>query len=102
MDKARERGLRVAGAAYALDRVATAETKVRGVVHTLDPARVEAVVGDIDQAASDTLALVANAERARKTERRGYYVALALAGLLLLTLTLKARQLDRRRARGVP
>jgi predicted CXXCH cytochrome family protein len=99
---ARAEGLRVSGASYALDRVATAETKVRSVVHTLDPARVEAVVGEIDQAASEALSLVASAERDRRTERRGYYAALALAGLLLITLVLKARQLDRRRARGIP
>jgi hypothetical protein len=100
--RARERGLRVAGAAYALDRVATAETKVRSVVHTLDPARVEAVVGDIDQAAAEAQSLVSAAEQDRRTERRAYYVALALAGLLLVLLVLKARQLDRRHARGVP
>jgi hypothetical protein len=100
--QAREHGLRVPGTSYALDRVATAETKVRGVVHTLDPARVEAVVGEIDQAVDETLKLVADAERARRNERRGYYLALAFAGLLLVTLALKARQLDRRHSRGVP
>jgi hypothetical protein len=102
VSRAHERGLRISGAAFALDRVATAETKVRGVVHTLDPARVGAVVGEIDQAVTETLSLVAQAESARTTERRGYYLAIALAALLLLTLVLKARQLDRRHRRGVP
>ncbi len=100
--RAREKGFRVSGATFALDRVATAETKVRSVVHTLDPARVEAVVGDIDQAAAEALSLVARAEHDRKVEQRGYYVALAFALLLLVTLVLKARQLDRRHPRGVP
>jgi len=95
-------GLRVAGADYALDQVSTAEQKVRGVVHTLDPARVQAVVADIDSAVDATLTLVSNAEEARSRERRGYYVALALAGLLLVTLALKTVQLDRRRRQAGP
>jgi hypothetical protein len=102
VSRANERGLHISGAAYALNRVATAETKVRGVVHTLDPARVGAVVGEIDQAVEQTLKLVAEAERTRTLERRGYYVALGLAACLLVTLLLKARELDRRRARGAP
>lgn len=95
-------GLRVAGSAYALDQVSTAELKVRGVVHTLDPARVQALVADIDTSAAETLTLVSNAEHARKLERRGYYIALALAGLLLVTLVLKTLQLDRRRRQAGP
>ncbi len=97
-----ERGVRVSGASFALDRVATAETKVRGLVHTLDPARVGLVVDEIDAAVDETLSLVARAEHAREVERRGYYLALGLACLLLVSLVLKARQLDSRRARGVP
>ncbi len=98
--RARDRGQHITGAGLALDHVATAEMKVRGVVHTLDPARMEARIGEIDRAVAETLRLVADAERARLLERRGYYVALGLAGLLLLTLTLKVVQLDRRRRRG--
>ena len=56
----------------------------------------------IDQAVNDTLSLVADAQRARTIERRGYYLALALGGLLLVALILKARQLDRRHGQGVP
>ncbi len=99
---AEAKGLRVPGAAYALDRVTSKELEVRGVVHTLDPARVEAVVGEIDAAVGDALRLVRDAERARTLERRGYYVTLGLSGLLLLLLVLKAMQLDRRSRRGVP
>ncbi len=95
-------GLRVSGASYSLDQVATAETKVRGVVHTLDPARVQALVSDIDAAVGETLTLVSNAEHARRVERRGYYLALGLGALLLLSLALKAIQLDRRRRQGGP
>jgi hypothetical protein len=93
-------GLWVSGASYSLDQVATAETKVRGVVHTLDPARVQALVADIDVSVTETLALVSNAEHARVLERRGYYAALAVALLLLVSLALKAHQLDRRRRQG--
>jgi predicted CXXCH cytochrome family protein len=100
--RAEAAGLRVSGAQYSLDQVATAEQKVRGVVHTLDPSRVQAMVADIDSSVDETLRLVANAERARKLERRGYYAALVLSGLLLLTLVLKATRLDRRRRQASP
>jgi predicted CXXCH cytochrome family protein len=95
-------GLRVPGAEYSLEQVATSELKIRGVVHTLDPARVQAMVADIDASVTETLTLVANAEHARKLERRGYYVALAFACLLLVTLVLKTLQLDRRRGQAGP
>jgi len=71
-------------------------------VHTLDPARVQSMVDDIDKSVTETLTLVANAEKARKEERRGYYTALALAGLLLITLALKTLQLDRRHRQAGP
>ena len=94
---AEDKGIHVAGASYALDRVATAELRVRGVVHTLDPSKMGARVAAVEAAATEVSQLVATAERTRKDERRGYYVALALAGLLLATLALKALQLRRRR-----
>jgi hypothetical protein len=68
-------------------------------VHTLDPARVAERVGDVDAAVARTLARVEGAEKNRRDERRGYYVALGLAGLLLATLVLKAWDYDRRRRR---
>ena len=98
--RAHDRGLHVAGADYALDRIATAEMKMRSAVHTLDPVRVAALVADADPAAREVVRLVGEAEHARLVERRGYDVALALAALLLLLLVLKARQLDRRRRQG--
>jgi hypothetical protein len=98
--RAHEKGLGIAGAQYALDQVSTAEQKLRGVVHTLDPARVEAGVVDIDRAVTETLRLVAEAERERNFELRDFYVALALAAILLAALAAKARQLDKRRTRG--
>jgi hypothetical protein len=97
VQRARDAGLHVPGASYALDRVSTAELKLRGVIHTLDPKRLEARVADVDAAVDDALKQVADAERSRRNERRGYYVALALAGLLFTMLALKAWQLDRRR-----
>lgn len=100
--RAGEQGLTVDGAAYALDRLATAEARLRAVVHTLDPGRVDAAAADIAKAADETRTLVADAARARRIERRGYYAAIALAGWLLLSLVLMARELDRRRAGGAP
>lgn len=89
-------GLHVAGARFALDRIATAELKLRGVVHTLDPARLAEPVAAVDLAASEAEKLVTSAEKVRRTERRGYYLALALAGALFLSLVLKSLELDRR------
>jgi Cytochrome c3 len=100
--RARENGLGVAGAKYSLDQMSTAEQKLRGVVHTLDPSRVEAGVADIDHAIDDTLRLVAQAERERHLEMRDFYVALGIAAFLLAALAAKARQLDKRRRSGGP
>jgi hypothetical protein len=100
--KAHDRGLGVAGAKYSLDQLKTSEERLRGIVHTLDPAQVEAGVVDMDRAITATLGLVAAAERERSLELRDFYVALALAALLLVTLAAKARQLDVRRRGGAP
>jgi hypothetical protein len=89
-------GLHVAGTQFALDRVATAELKLRGVVHTLDPARLAEPIAAVELAANEAQSLVAAAERERRTERRGYYLALTLAGALFLSLVLKAIELARR------
>lgn len=100
--RANDSGLHVSGAAYALDKLATAELKLRGVVHTLDPARVQAQVDDVQSDAAEAVRFVHDAEEARKTERRGYYLALALAALLFGLLAFKAYQLDRRRKKPEP
>lgn len=100
VERARERGLSVAGATYALGQVSTSEQKLRGTVHTLDPNRLAAGVEEIDRAIAETKRLVAEAERQRNLELRDYYVALGLASLLLVSLLLKARQLERRRRTG--
>ncbi len=100
--RASDAGLHVGGAQYALDKLSTAERKLRGVVHTLDPARVQMRVADVEHGADEALRLVADAEQARKLERRGYYVALALAGLLFVLLGIRAAQLDKRRRSEPP
>lgn len=100
IERANASGVHIAGTKYALDKLATAELKLRGVVHTLDPARLEAPIAVVDAAVNDAKTLVKNAEDMRKNERRGYYVALALAGILLLSLGLKSFELDRRRRRA--
>jgi hypothetical protein len=95
-------GLHVTGAQYALDKLSTAELKLRAVVHTLDPARVQSHVRDVDRDADEAMKLVADAEQSRHAERRGYFVALALAGLLFVLLRLRAVQLDKRRRSEPP
>jgi hypothetical protein len=95
--RAREEGLHVAGASFALDQIATAELKLRGVVHTLDPARLEGPVAAVDKAVGEARKLVEDAAQTRRVERRGYYVALGIACVLFASLALKSLQLDRRR-----
>lgn len=98
--RAHSAGLHVAGSSWALDQVATAEQKMRGVVHTLDPARLEGPVAAVEQAVVHTEEIVAEAERSRRVQRKGYYAVLGLSALLFVTLALKSIQLDRRRRQG--
>lgn len=95
LDSAEAAGLHVAGQAFALDRLSTAELELRSVVHTLDAARVEAPVAAVDGAAAEIAGLVSKAEELRASERRGYYLALCLAGILFGALVLKSIRLDR-------
>jgi hypothetical protein len=98
--RARREGLHADGAAFAADRVDTAELRLRPLVHSLDPARMEAGVAEVERAAVVVETLVAGAERERRVERRGYHAALGLSSLLFASLVLKARQLSGRRRRG--
>ncbi len=100
--RARDAGLVVPGSSFALDQLSTAELKLRAVVHTLDPMRLDAPIASIDRAVAEAEKLVSDVETTRKTERRGYYVALTVAGLLFLSLLLKSLELDRRRRQGTP
>jgi hypothetical protein len=93
-------GLHVGGASFALDRIATAELQLRGVVHTLDPARLVEPIAAVDAAVAEAEKLVGDAERVRRTERRGYYVALALAAALFVSLVLKSIEIERARRRS--
>lgn len=102
LEKAHERGLRIPGESLALLRVTTAEQELRAYVHTLDPSRLEAPVAKVDQAVDDALKLVADAERTRKNERRGYFVSLGIGSVLLLLLVLKSFDLSRRRKQAGP
>ncbi len=88
-------GLHIGGAQYSLDKLATAELKLRAVVHTLDPARVQARVNDVNADADEAMRLVSEAQMTRVRERRGYFVALGLAGVLFVLLRLRAGQLDK-------
>jgi hypothetical protein len=98
--RAHDKGLTVVGAKFSLDQISTSEQKLRATVHTLDSSRVEAGVAEIDRAITETLRLVTEAEHERKVEVGDYYLALAFAAILLATLALKVRQLDKRRRTG--
>jgi hypothetical protein len=98
--RAHDKGLTVVGAKFSLGQIATSEQKLRATVHTLDASRVEAGVAEIDRAITETLRLVTEAEHERKVEVGDYYLALAFAAILLATLALKVRQLDKRRRTG--
>jgi hypothetical protein len=100
--RARTDGYHIAGAAYALDQVGTAELRLRPVVHTLDPDRMETAVAAVEKAVVAAEQLDVDARLARRIERRGYYAALALAVVLFTALLLKTMELDRRRRRGAP
>jgi predicted CXXCH cytochrome family protein len=92
-------GLHVTGTTYALDRMATAELKLRGVVHTLDAARLAEPIATVEAAASEAERLVGDAQAVRRTERRGYMGALALAAALFVSLMLKSLEIERERRR---
>lgn len=93
--RARALGLHVPGASLSLAQVSTAEIQLRGVVHALAAEKLEGPVASVEAAVAETNQLIAAAERARGVERRGYYVALAIAAALLVALGLKQRALDR-------
>jgi len=97
---ARGEGLYLPGAAHALDRVRTARLDLSTRVHALSVARVTEGVRAARPIVEEVRGLVARARGERAYERRGYFVALAVAVLLLGLLILKSVRLSRRRSRG--
>lgn len=99
VSRAHDSGLHIAGTSFAIDRISTAELKLRGVVHTLDPAKLEGPIAAVDEAVNEAHRLVTDAEQMRKDVRRGYFLALSLAALLFASLGFKSWDLERRRRR---
>jgi predicted CXXCH cytochrome family protein len=94
---ARAAGLLVAPATMPLADIESARQKLRTLVHSLDPKRLEDSAKNIDASADQVEAVVAAAERTRLLRRRGYYFALVTALLLLGLLVAKALLLEHRR-----
>lgn len=95
----RAQGINIHGAQYSLEQVATEEQKLSITLHSLDPSRLRGPLSAVLEAADRSENLVVAAQRERQVRRRGYFVALGLAGLLFALLVAKAVQLARRRSR---
>jgi predicted CXXCH cytochrome family protein len=99
---AQSSGLYVPDAALTVERLRTARIRLTNNIHTLNLEDITDEVATIGPITEEVHRHVGDAKAERQTERRGYYAALALAGLLFVLLTLKAVQLARRRSRTVP
>jgi hypothetical protein len=97
---ARASGLYVPDAAFALDRLKTAKTRLIARMHTLDLNSINEDVATVKPIAAEARDIVAKARRERQLERRGYYAALAVSALLFILLVVKAMELARRRGRS--
>lgn len=102
IDDARKEGLFMPSAQFALDRLHTARVRLIATVHTLDVPRLQDDAAQAKAIATEGHDLVKAAQRERALERRGYYVAVALASLLFVLLVLKAAQVARRRSPNAP
>lgn len=100
LSEARRAGLLVSGAGPALDQLRTQELKLRTRIHTFDTNQITLLASAASEAAQRASSLADRARAERRIERRGYYVALALSLTLAGLLTLKVRQLGRRRRRS--
>ena len=94
---ARAGGLQVGPTGLPLADITSARQKLRTLVHSLDPKRLEDSAKSIDASADQVEAIVAAAERTRFLRRRGYYFALGAALVLLGLLLTKALLLQHRR-----
>lgn len=99
---ARAEGLFMPSAQFALDRLHTARVRLIATVHTLDLPRLQEDVTQAKAIADEARGLVKSAQRERALERRGYYVAVALASLLFVLLVIKAALVARRRSPSGP
>jgi hypothetical protein len=98
--RAQAAGLYVPDAVYALHRLHTAKLGLSVTTHTLDLQVLRNGADAVDQAAARARTAVQRAQREERIERRGYFVALALAVMLFALLLLKG--LGRGRSRSAP
>jgi predicted CXXCH cytochrome family protein len=93
-------GINVHGAQYSLDQLDTEQQKLSITLHSLNPGRLRLPMAAVIEAADRSEKLISAAQRERQMRRRGYFVALGLAVLLLLLLVAKSVQLARQRSRS--
>ncbi|MBI2391694.1 MAG: cytochrome c3 family protein [Deltaproteobacteria bacterium] len=98
--EAKTAGLLVPDASFAVDRLRTAKIRLITTVHTLDMQQLGDDANAAKMIAQEARDLLTKARRDRQVERRGYFVAIGLASLLLTLLVAKSIQLARRRRRG--
>lgn len=102
LTEAKSAGLLVPDASYALDRLHTARIRLVATVHTLDVAQLTEDANAAKSLAAEARDIIARARRDRQTERRGYFAAIGVLGLLFVLLVLKSFELARRRRRSAP
>jgi predicted CXXCH cytochrome family protein len=100
LEDAKKGGLFVPEAVFALDQLRTERLRLVAQVHTLDLPRLDEQAELALGKAKLAQGFLDRARGERRIERRGYYVALGVAGLLFVLLLLKARELARRRTRS--
>ncbi len=97
---AKESGLYVPDADFALSKLTTSKQHLRVTAHALDLVQLREDASQVEHDADDAKAAVAKARGALAVQRRGYYAALGLAALLCLLLIVRAVRLSRGRSRS--
>lgn len=97
---AKQAGLYVPDADYALKKVTTAKQNLRVSTHSLDLVQLREQAATVENEADKAKKAVARARKAMAVQRRGYFVALVLAALLFVLLLVRALRLSRGRPRS--
>ncbi len=97
---AKQGGLYVPDADLALSKLTTAKQHLRVSAHALDLVQLREEAASAQRDADDAKAAVARARHELAVQRRGYFVALALAALLFVLLVVRALRLSRGRTRS--
>jgi predicted CXXCH cytochrome family protein len=91
--RAQREGLFIPGTGALMVELNTAVERLRPALHSLDLNALDKPVAAVDKVARESNKIVADARELRNTERRGYYVAIAMLAFLFLLLLAKGRQL---------